>query len=70
MNKLTKKQYIKLIAEAMTGEYGSTLMEYNTDINIATAVLKEMNEYLYFRAENAKSTREFNQWKKERLEEE
>ena len=44
MNKLTKKQYIKLIAEAMTGEYGSTLMEYNTDINIATAVLKEMKE--------------------------
>lgn len=70
MNKLTKKQYIRLIADAMTYEYGSTLMEYDTDIKMATTVLKEMRKYLYFKAENARSTREFNQWKKERLEEE
>ena len=70
MNKLTKKQYIRLIADAMNEAYGNTLVEYDTDINMAKAVLKKFNKYLYFRVESASSKREFEQWKKERLVEE
>ena len=52
MNKLSKRQYLKLISTAMTGAYGKTLREYGTDLKMAEAVLKELTPYLYFRKEN------------------
>lgn len=70
MKKLTRKQYIQLIANAMNETYGNTLAEYNTDIDMAKAVLKKLKKYLYFRHENVDSKREFELWKKGRLGEE
>lgn len=54
----------------MSEEYGNTLVEYDTDIKMAKAVLRKLNRFLYFRAENASSKKEFELWKKERLGEE
>ena len=64
MNKLGKREYIQLIAEALVEEYGDTLIEYNTDLKMAKKVLKRLQEYLYFHPHDM-SVADFKQWRKE-----
>lgn len=48
MNNLGYWKYLLLIADAVTEEYGDTLLECGTSIKMAKAVLKKMNKYLFF----------------------
>ena len=41
MNKLGKREYVKLIADTLVEEYGDTLIEDGTDIEMAKAVVKK-----------------------------
>ncbi len=65
MNKLTKRQYVMMIADSITNEYGSSLAEYGTDVAMAEAAVKRLTPYLYFRKETI-SASEYKAWKKER----
>lgn len=67
MNKLTRKQYIKLVCETLLDTYGESLAEFDTDIEMAEAVVKKMKKYLYFSSETAKTQREYQEWKKRRV---
>lgn len=62
MNKLGKRQYTKLIVEAMTEAYGNTLWEYNTDLDMAKKVLKKLTPYLNFNEQDM-TEQEFKQWR-------
>lgn len=66
MNKLSKIQYIMLIADAMTDEYGGTLMEDGTDIKMAKAVLKKLKPYLFFSSELKADKVAYEKWEVER----
>ena len=63
MNKETKSQYVSMIADALTEEYGDTLREYDTDIAMAKAVVERLTPYLYFRQGTRETQREFREWK-------
>lgn len=67
-NKLTKKGYVQLIATALNEEYGDTLTEGNTDINMAEQVVKRLNDYLFFSKESKESRKTYSEWKKARIE--
>ena len=67
MNKLGKRDYIKLISEILTETYGDTLKEYGTDVVMAEAVVKGLDEYLYFHTYDM-DYNEFKKWKKKRRE--
>ena len=64
MNKLGKREYIQLIAETLVDTYGDTLIEGDTDLDMAKAVLKRLSTYLYFH-EHDTTPKEFKQWRKE-----
>lgn len=53
MNKLTKTEYIKLIAE--TG---------NLDTKVAKDILKALERYLFFRPDTMETRKEYNAWKR------
>jgi hypothetical protein len=67
VNKLTKKEYVQLIATGLNEEYGDTLVEDNTDIKMAEQVVKKLTDYLYFRKESKESRKAYSQWKKDRI---
>jgi len=60
--KLGSKEYIMLIADALTNEYGQTLREYDTDIHLADAVLKALEDYLPFNKVDI-TVKDFIAWK-------
>lgn len=66
MNKLSKRQYIVLIAKTLTKSYGSTLVEYDTDIELAKAVVKKLAPYLFFHPIDM-TDREWKSWKRSRI---
>lgn len=59
MNKLTAKEYQLLIAEALVNSYGSTLVEDETDLNMAVSVVKVISQYLDFRQDKSCSQYKF-----------
>ena len=61
MNKLTKKEYIKLIAENILKEDA----DFEKALRSARRVLKSMTQYLYFREDNATNNKEYNEWLKQ-----
>jgi hypothetical protein len=61
MNKLGKREYIKLIAETVT----EVCEECGADIDIAEALLNKLTPYLYFHPQDM-DCNEFRKWKKER----
>jgi len=65
MNKLGKRDYIKLIADSLVESYGETLKEYGTDVAMAVDLLKELKPYLLFHPQDVKWT-EYQKWIKER----
>lgn len=67
MNKLGRKEYIKLIADSLTNEYGRELREFDTDIDLAKAVLNKLRPYLFFHSMDM-SKKEWDEWKKQRTE--
>ncbi len=66
MNKLTKKQYVQLVATSLNETYGNTLVEDDTDIQMAEMVVEQLNNHLYFRKETKESTKKYYEWKKAR----
>lgn len=68
MNKLTKRQYVMLVADALNRAYGDSLVEWDTDIELAEAVVEELREYLYFSEPLRGDYAEFQKWKKARIE--
>ena len=65
MNKLGYRKYVQLVADILTNEYGDTLRDYGTDVKMAEAVVKGLDEFLYFH-EHDLPYNEFRKWKKER----
>ena len=65
MNKLGKREYIQLVAEVLTNEYGGTLKEYGTDVQMAEAVINELTEFLFFHPLDIEDE-EWEEWKKNR----
>ncbi len=65
MNKLGKREYVKLIAETLSHVYGETLKQHNTDVEMAEAVVGVLKEFLYFDKMDI-NYQEFRKWKKER----
>lgn len=65
MNKLGKREYIKLIAEKLTEVYGDSLREYGTDVAMAEGVVDSLQEYLYFHPHDM-DYNEYRKWKKDR----
>lgn len=65
MNKLGKREYVKLIAGPLNRVYGETLVESDTDLRMANAVLKALNDYLFFDKHDM-TDEEFKQWKRVR----
>ena len=65
MNRMGKREYIKVVAEVLCDKYGSTLKEYGTDIKMAEGVIDVLNDYLYFHSRDVPE-KEFEDWKKER----
>ena len=57
--KLTAKEYQLLIARSLVAEYGSDLMQYNTDLEMAAEVVKTMKDYLIFIDDRTVSQSEF-----------
>jgi hypothetical protein len=55
MNKLTKSEYTRLIAEIG-----------DIDVNKAKNILEALSQYLYFRADTAETRKAFNEWCKNR----
>ena len=69
MNKMGRRAYIRFVANALVEEYGLTLMEYGTDVNLATKVVDKLTPYLHFAPEEADlNKKEFNKWKEKREE--
>ena len=66
-HKLGRRQYIKLIADALVDQYGNTLKEYGTDVDMAEAVVKKLKKYLYFHHKDIPAA-EFKEWKRKRAE--
>lgn len=64
MNKLTKREYIMQVADAMVAAYGNTLREGRTDIDMAKKVVGRMTKYLHFRQETKASTEKYKTWKR------
>ena len=64
MNKMGKREYIIKVAEALVKEYGDTLLDYNTDIQLATRVVDELTSYLNITSDDI-SKKDFLKWKKE-----
>lgn len=48
MKKLGRREYLKMICETLVQSYGNTLVESDTDLAMAVAILKKMRKYLYF----------------------
>lgn len=46
MSIFPKRKYIMMISESLVKEYGSTLVEFDTDLLMAKAVVKKMRKYL------------------------
>lgn len=46
--KLGRREYLKMFCESLTGTYGDTLVEHDTDLHMATALLRRMRKYLFF----------------------
>lgn len=66
MKKLSNKEYLMLIADAVVNAYGGTLMEGGTDIRMAKEVLKKLTPYLYFHPSSDVSNEDYNKWEVER----
>ena len=64
MNKLGRREYIIKVAEALVKEYGDTLLDYDTDVQLAKKVVDELTPFLYFHSQDI-SHKEFLKWKKE-----
>ena len=62
--KLGRKQYIMLVAETLTDSYGSTLIEGDTDIVMAKAVIRKLKKYLCFRSSDV-TNKQFKEWRDE-----
>lgn len=65
MSKLGKKEYIMMIADALLDEYGGTLIEDQTDIKMAKAVLKKLKPFLFFHPCDVPDAA-YNKWLAER----
>jgi hypothetical protein len=63
MNKLGQRRYIQLIAETLVSVYGDTLKEQGTDVKMAEAVIRTLDEYLYFHPHDM-NYNEYRKWKK------
>lgn len=64
MNKLSRREYIIKVAEALVKEYGDTLVDYDTDIQLATSVVDELTPYLNINPDDI-FQKDFLKWKKE-----
>jgi len=64
MNKLSLREYVVLVAEQLVKDYGNTLVENNTDLHMALAIVKKMQKYLYFHPYEPYNKREFLKWRK------
>lgn len=64
MNKLGRREYIIKVAEALVKEYGDTLLDYDTDVQLAKKVVDELTPYLNINPDDI-FQRDFLKWKKE-----
>lgn len=62
----TRLEYVQLIANALVDEYGSTLIEYDTDIRMANAVFKALRSDLKFNLDTTGTRADYNEWKRTR----
>ena len=62
MNKLGRREYLKLICEAMVREYGNTLVEWGTDVKMASRILSRLRKYLHFSSEDM-TAKEWVDWR-------
>jgi len=65
VKKLSRRQYIKTVADALVRAYGQDLKEYGTDVHMAESVVRGLSQHLYF-GEETISLKDFKQWKKGR----
>jgi len=64
-NKLGKNECIKLVAKILTESYGSTLMEYGTDVQMAIDVINGLGDALSFHHEDV-TDEELEAWREKR----
>lgn len=65
MNKLSRREYIKMIAEGLVKAYGDILKEGGTDVMLASRLVRKLKKFLFFRRENI-SDKEWKAWVKRR----
>lgn len=65
MNKLGKREYVQIVADILVKEYGETLKEYGTDVQLAESVIKGLKKYLFFHPVDI-SGRDYRKWKQDR----
>lgn len=65
MNKLGKREYIQLIADTLVEEYGQTLKESGTDVQMAKAVVETLDQYLFFHKQDV-PYQDYRDWEKRR----
>lgn len=59
-----RKEYLQLICESLVREYGGTLVDGDTDLIMAKAVLRSLRPYLRF-SQYDLSDSEFKAWREE-----
>ena len=66
MNKLGRREYLKMFCESLVATYGNTLVEHNTDIAMATALMRKLRKYLFFHSSDMNDA-EWIKWRKKFL---
>lgn len=62
MNALGHGEYLKLICETLVSFHGDSLVERDTDLEIAKKVLRKLKPYLYFHVDDM-TPKEFKAWR-------
>jgi len=66
----TKLEYVRLIADALVCEYGSTLMDYGTDVRMARRVVDRLHNDLIFDPDTKETRAAFKEWEQSERESE
>jgi len=63
MHKLGRRQYLQMFCESLVATYGNTLVEGDTDLKMATALMRKLRRYLFFHPLEM-SDKEWIKWRK------
>jgi len=66
MHKLGRREYLKMLCETLVSEYGGTLTEGDTDLDMAEAVMRKMRKYLFFHSRDM-SAADWKKWRRKFL---